>query len=270
VADEALARGERQPLLEIPMTVKEQYNVAGLPTTWGISAFKGWQPTEDSVVVARLKAAGAVILGKTNVPTALGDWQSFNDIYGTTNNPWDLTRTSGGSTGGAAGLAAGYVSLEMDSDLGGSIRVPAHFCGVCGHKPSRTLIPGRGTQFPKDQLPSFLDLAVLGPVARTPGDLSMVLDVVAGPDESEATAYRLALPPARHDNLKSFRILVIDTHPLVPTSNTLRASLNRLSDQLTKAGANVAHGSPSLPDLAEQARVYSRLVLGVVSAKLAG
>ena len=147
-ADKALGRGERQPLLGIPMTVKEQYNVAGLPTTWGLSAFKDWRPTEDSVAVARLKAAGAVILGKTNVPAALGEWQSFNDIYGTTNNPWDLTRTSGGSTGGAAALAAGYVSLEMGSDLGGSIRVPAHFCGVCGHKPSRSLVPWGGAQFP--------------------------------------------------------------------------------------------------------------------------
>jgi amidase len=266
-ADEALARGERQPLLGIPMTVKEQYNVAGLPTTWGIPGFKDWKPTEDSVAVARLKAAGAVILGKTNVPVILGDWQSFNDIYGTTNNPWDVARTSGGSTGGAAGLAAGYVSLEMGSDLGGSIRIPAHFCGVCGHKPSRNLIPGRGTQYPKDELPSFLDMAVLGPLARTPGDLSLVLDVVSGPDESEAIGYRLALPPARHDNLKSFRVLVIDTHPLVPTSSPVRASLERLSDQLTKAGAKVAHRSLSLPDLAEQARVYARLVLGVASAK---
>ena len=264
-ADKALGRGERQPLLGIPMTVKEQYNVAGLPTTWGLSAFKDWRPTEDSVAVARLKAAGAVILGKTNVPAALGEWQSFNDIYGTTNNPWDLTRTSGGSTGGAAALAAGYVSLEMGSDLGGSIRVPAHFCGVCGHKPSRSLVPWGGAQFPKREPPSFLDLAVLGPLARTPGDLRLVLDVVAGPDESEAMAYRLALPPARHDDLKGFRVLVIDTHPLVPTSSTVRASLDRFSDQLTKAGVKVAHGSPSIPDLAEQARVYSQLVLSVVS-----
>src|SRR5438477_7529977 len=112
------------------ITVKEALNVAGLPTTWGIPAFKGWQPTQDALAVTRLKAAGAVILGKTNIPLAISDWQSFNDVYGTTNNPWDLARTPGGSSGGsAAALAAGFVPLELGSDIGGSLRAPAHFCG---------------------------------------------------------------------------------------------------------------------------------------------
>ena len=127
-ADAALARGERRPLLGLPMTVKEQFNVAGLPTTWGIPKYKDWRPTEDALAVTRLKAAGAIILGKTNVPIYLSDWQSYNDIYGTTNNPWDVTRTPGGSSGGAAAaLAAGYVALELGSDIGGSLRAPAHY-----------------------------------------------------------------------------------------------------------------------------------------------
>jgi amidase len=260
-ADAALARGERRPLLGVPMTVKEAYNVAGLPTSWGIPSFKDWRPAEDAVAVARLKAAGAVILGKTNIPTALSDWQSYNEVYGTTNNPWDLARTPGGSSGGsAAALAAGYVSLELGSDLGGSIRVPAHFCGVCGHKPTYGVVSYQGHQLPKSDPSSFRDLAVAGPLARSAADLALALDVIAGPDEPDAIAFRLALPPARHSELKDFRVLVIDTHPLEPTSSTLQAALERLADRLAKAGVKVGRSSPVLPDLAAQARTYSQLV----------
>jgi len=149
-ADTALAKGERRPLLGLPMTVKEAFNVAGLPTTWGIPAFKGWQPMQDALAVTRLKAAGAVILGKTNIPLAISDWQSFNEVYGTTNNPWDLARTPGGSSGGsAAALAADYVVLELGSDINGSIRQPAHCCGVFGHKPSTGLVPLHGHAPPR-------------------------------------------------------------------------------------------------------------------------
>jgi amidase len=145
-ADAALSRGERRPLLGLPMTVKEQFNIAGLPTTWGFTQFRDWHPEADALAVQRLKAAGAIIIGKTNVPTGLNDWQSYNQIYGTTNNPWDLSRTPGGSSGGAAAaLAAGLVPLELGSDIGGSLRAPAHFCGVFAHKPSIELIPQRGS-----------------------------------------------------------------------------------------------------------------------------
>ena len=149
-ADDALANGRRKPLLGLPMTVKEQYNVAGLPTCWGYPKFKGSKPDSDALVVQRLKAAGAIILGKTNVPKGLSDWQSYNKVYGTTNNPWDPTRTPGGSSGGslAVALAAGFVSLELGSDLAGSLRAPAHFCGVCAHKPSLDLVPQRGSGYP--------------------------------------------------------------------------------------------------------------------------
>src|SRR5436190_11003530 len=199
-ADKALAAGERRPLLGLPMTVKEAFNVAGLPTTWGFPRGKDWRPAEDALIVARAKAAGAIVLGKTNVPVALADWQSYNDIYGTTNNPWDLGRTPGGSSGGsAASLAAGYVPLELGSDIGGSLRVPAHYCGVFAHKPTYGLVPTRGHTPPNvPPLPVDIDLAVVGPMARSAADLALALDVIAGPDDPQASAYRLALPPPRH------------------------------------------------------------------------
>src|SRR5207248_2696052 len=192
-ADAALARGERRPLLGIPMTVKEAIDVAGLPTTWGIPGTEKLPVGEDAVVIRRLRAAGAVILGKTNVPLQLADWQTYNAIYGVTRNPWDLHRTPGGSSGGsAAALAAGYVPLELGTDIGGSLRVPAHCCGVYAHKPTHALVPMRGVAPPGvPRLPTGrpVDFAVVGPMARSAGDLSLALDVLAGPDDVQATAY---------------------------------------------------------------------------------
>jgi amidase len=268
-ADAALARGERAPLLGVPMTVKEAYNVAGLPTTWGFPAAKNFRPTEDALAISRVKAAGAVILGKTNVPIALADWQSYNDIYGTTNNPWDLTRTPGGSSGGsAASLATGYVSLELGSDIGGSLRTPAHYCGVFAHKPSLGLVPLRGHTPPGvPALPAEVDLAVIGPMARSASDLALALDIIAGPDEqANAIAYRLALPPPRHETLAGFRVLALNTHPLISTASTLRTALDRLAERLNKAGAKVSRASPLLPDLAEAGRVYTRLLTSFMAA----
>jgi amidase len=269
-ADAALARGERKPLLGVPMTVKEAFNVAGLPTTWGIPAAKGRLVSEDAVTVARLKAAGAIILGKTNVPLLLSDWQSYNDIYGQTNNPWDVTRTPGGSSGGsAAALAAGFVPLELGSDIGGSLRAPAHFCGVFAHKPTHGLIPSRGTVPPgAPSLPIEPDLAVVGPMARSADDLALALDVLAGPDGPLATGYRLVLPPPRHQNLKDFRVLVLDTHPVIPTGNAVRTAIDRLAANLAKAGAKVARSSPLLPDLGLVARTYETLLLSFFSADI--
>jgi amidase len=246
-ADTALARGEARPLLGLPMTVKEMFNVAGLPTTWGDPNFKDWRPIDDALAVARLKSAGAVILGKTNVPMMLQDWQSYNEIYGTTNNPWDLARTPGGSSGGsAAALAAGFVSLELGSDIAGSLRAPAHFCGVFAHKPSLDLIPFRGAGRPGTPAwPVRGDLAVVGPMARSAADLALELDVLAGPDEmSEGIGYKLALPLARHQELSNFRILLIDTHPLCPSATGVRAALDRLAERLSRTGCSVARASP--------------------------
>jgi len=268
-ADTALGRGERRPLLGVPITIKESFNVAGLPTTWGIVAAKDFVPQEDALTVARLKGAGAVVLGKTNVPLMLADWQSFNDIYGTTNNPWDLARTPGGSSGGsAAALAAGFGPLSLGSDIGGSLRVPPNYCGVYGHKPTHGIIPTRGHAPPGARaVPRDIDLAVVGPMARSASDIALELDILAGPDElRDAVAYRLALPPPRHEGLKDFRVLVVDTHPLLPTGASVRAALEKLSDRLGKAGVTVARESPLLPDFAEAARLYMRLLLPAFSA----
>jgi amidase len=260
-ADAALDRGERRPLLGLPMTVKESHNVAGLATTWGFEPFKGFVPPADSVGVSRLKGAGGVILGKTNVPPFLADFQSANPVYGRTGNPYDLTRTPGGSSGGAAAaLAARMIPLEFGSDIGGSIRNPAHFCGLFGHKPSFNLIPTRGHQPPGVPDGAGVVLAVVGPLARTAADLDLALDVLAGPDEGEAVGYRLALPPPRHTRLGDYRVLVLDQHPLAPVDDEIRAGLNGLAGRLERLGATVSRSSDRLPDLAHLHDAYMGLL----------
>ena len=201
--------------------------------------------------------------------SVLGDWQSYNDIYGTTNNPWDARPHPGGSSGGsAAALAAGFGSLSLGSDIGGSLRAPAHYCGVCAHKPTLGLVPLRGADPPgTPAFPRESDLAVAGPMARSAADLALGLDVLTGPDEARAgIAYRLALPEARHGELQNFRALVIDTHPLLPTAATVRTALDHLSQRLVKVGVKVGHDSPLVPDLAELARLYMRRSLPAFSA----
>ena len=263
-ADAALARGERRPLLGLPMTVKESYNVAGLPTTWGVPAFRDFRPTEDAVAVSRLKAAGAVILGKTNVPPLLADWQADNPIHGRTVNPHDPTRSPGGSSGGgAAALASGMVALELGSDTGGSIRTPAALCGVFGHKPTHGLVPSRGHAFPGTD-GAAVELAVCGPLARTAEDLDLALAVVAGPDLDDATGYRLALPPPRA-GIAGCRVLALRSHPVAPTDALIRAGIDRASAALRAAGASVADESPLLPDLAAAHAGYMGLLLAIVS-----
>ena len=270
-ADEALAKGEKKPLLGLPMTVKEQFGVAGLPTTWGDPKFKDWKAEVDALAVQRLKAAGTIILGKTNVPLNLRDWQSYNDVYGTTNNPWDLSRSPGGSSGGgAAALAAGFVPLEFGSDIGGSLRAPAHFCGVFSHKPSLDLVPQRGALPPQTPvIPVKGDLAVIGPMARSAVDLALQLSVVAGPDElMDGIGYKLALPPPRRDRLADFRVLIIDQHPLCPTASNVCGSLNAIADKLGKTGCKILRETPKLPDLAQTGRVYRQLLSAFFSADL--
>ena len=264
-ADAALARGERGPLLGVPMTVKDAFNVAGLPTTWGVPAENPWIAPRDAVGVARLKAAGAVILGKTNIPPFLADWQSDNPIHGRTNHPLDPTRTPGGSSGGgAAALAAGMVPLEFGSDIGGSIRVPSSFCGVFGHKPSHNLVPQRGHAPPgldSDGVP----LNVVGPMARNVGDLILALDVLAGPAGDEAVGYRLRLPAARHDRLADFRILIIEEHPLAAVDSEIRGALTALAAKLEAAGARVSRTSALVPDLTASQGVYLTILNAVMS-----
>lgn len=264
-ADAALARGERRPLLGLPMTVKESHNVAGLATTWGSPAFSGFVAEADSVGVARLKAAGAIILGKTNIPPFLSDWQANNPVYGRTRNPWDLCRSPGGSSGGsAAALAAGMVPLEFGSDIGGSIRVPAAFCGVYGHKPSYELVPQRGHAPPGfDGGPVVL--AVVGPMARSAADLDRALGVLAGPEPDDAKGYRLELPRPRHRALADHRVLVLDAHPVAATDSEIRTALQSLARRLEALGAPVARSSDLLPDLAAQHGVYNAILGAAMS-----
>lgn len=262
-ADQAYARGEGRPLLGIPVTVKESFNIAGLSTTWGFPQHRSYFPAEDAVQVKRLKAAGAVVLGKTNVPLGLQDLQSFNEIYGTTNNPWDLDRTAGGSSGGsAAALASGFGPLSIASDIAGSLRTPAHFCGVYAHKPTVGLAATRGMVPPAvPALPTEHDLAVVGPMARTARDLTLLLDVMAGPDPMTfGRALNVALPSARHERLGDFRVLVLDEHPLIPTSAAVRAGIGRVTDALVNKGARVERHSPLLPNLLEAATLYMQLL----------
>ena len=182
-ADRALAEGQDLgPLHGVPMTIKESYVMADTPSTWGMEDFRDNVSDEDGLAVKRFRAAGAHFLGKTNVPTDLADFQSYNPIYGTTGNPWDTSRTPGGSSGGsAAALAAGFTGLEAGSDIGGSIRNPAHFCGVYGHKPTYGIIPMQGHELVAG-IPEA-DLAVCGPLARSAEDLKVALDIMAGPAE---------------------------------------------------------------------------------------
>jgi amidase len=267
-ADAARGRGENKPLLGIPMTVKESFNVAGLPTTWGIPAQKDFYPEEDALAITRVKDAGAVVLGKTNVPVGLGDWQSYNDIYGTTNNPYDLSRTPGGSSGGSsAALAAGYGALSLGSDLAGSLRVPALHCGVFAHKPTQALVPFRGHTPPQlPALPIDRDLGVIGPMARSAADLSLLFDVIAGPDPLEAgKAFSLSLPPARHQELKGFRVLVIESDPLMPADTVIRAAIDRLAAELGKSGTRIARESPLWPDFAASSRLFMRMLMSFVA-----
>jgi Asp-tRNA(Asn)/Glu-tRNA(Gln) amidotransferase A subunit family amidase len=198
-ADAAVSRSDQVgPFHGVPICVKEAFGVKGEPDTWGIVALKGSKAPANSAAVERLLDSGAVLLGGTNVPLNLMDWQSFNDIYGTTNNPWDLTRTPGGSSGGsAAALAAGLSYLSIGSDIGGSLRVPASFCGVFSHKPTLDLVSSSGmVPGGAPGLPGFsTGLAVAGPMARSARDLMTSLRVLGGPVGYERKAWSWTLPP---------------------------------------------------------------------------
>ena len=271
--DEAIARGERHlcnsPLLGVPMTVKESFNVAGLVTHWGLPPFKDLRARSDALMVERLKAAGAIILGKTNVPPALSDWQTANALHGRTCNPHDLSRTPGGSSGGsAAALAAGFVPLELGSDIGGSLRIPAHFCGVYAHKPTYGLLPTRGQAFPgTDGVPP--ELAVVGPMARSAADLALAMEVLLGPTAEQGVAWRTQLRPPRCSRLAGARLLMLDNHPLAATDTATRQAFAAFSARLAAEGAQLLHPddlAPGLlPDLTQQHRHFVSMLMTIVS-----
>jgi amidase len=269
-ADQARARGETRPLLGLPITLKESINVTGLGTTCGVPEWKGYVSQHDAPAATRTRAAGAVLLGKTNVPPMLADWQSANPVFGRTVNPWDLTRTPGGSSGGsAAAIAAGLSALEVGSDIGGSIRVPAVFCGIYGHRPSETLLPKSG-QFPMPPLPnSAVVMGVQGPLARSAEDLELALSVLAGPEVGEDVAWKVALPAARRERLADFRVAVLPPIPWLVVDSQITAALQNLADRLTKLGAVVKEVQPDgLGDHREYHGFYRTLLSAVTGARV--
>lgn len=267
-ADRALSAGERRPLLGLPMTVKESFDIAQLPTTWGMESGRSRVAERDSACVARLRRAGAVILGKTNVGEALGDWQSANPIYGRTTHPLDEALTPGGSSGGSAvALATDMVPLELGSDIGGSIRVPASFCGVYGHKPTYGLVPTRGHE-PPGAGQARIELNVAGPMARSAADLKLALSVLAGADECDAA--RFVLPPPRRASLSGLRVLLLKEHPSVVTSREIQGALEALAHRITREGAQVSDTSDALPDLAAAHAAYAKMLLAIITRGSAG
>lgn len=242
--------GADQPQFGVPMTIKESFDIAGLPTTWGFAEHKDFVAKTDAVVVQRLKRAGVIFLGKTNVPPGLSDWQSNNPNYGRTNNPHDLSRSPGGSSGGsAAALAAGMVPVEFGSDIAGSVRVPAHFCGVWGHKPTWNAIDSAGHNYPGIEGHTRA-LAVVGPLARNGADLATLLELTLDrPQELSGKA------------LPDCRFLVIEQHPLAPTDDGLTAAIAAAAAAIEAAGARVDRHSDLLPDLAALHEAYFPMLI---------
>jgi amidase len=271
-ADEALRNGEWWgPLHGIPITIKDCFEVSGVRTTAGSPSLKVHVPENDAVAVARLREAGAVILGHTNVPIMAGDWQSYNRVFGTTNNPWDLERTPGGSTGGgAAAVAAGLSFLSLGSDIGGSIRVPSHFCGVYGHKPSLNVVPLRGHIPPPPggppDPPPYLPVA--GLLARSAEDLKMAVEILGGPDTEDAKAYQWTLPSARGKSLSDYRLGYVLDHPACPVSSDVKEVIKTSIEALRSRVDVLEEGWPPGVEPVEQYTTYRFLLASVHAGSL--
>ena len=247
------------------MTIKESYNFAGSPTTWGDPTLKDNVTETSALAIERLERAGVVLFGKTNVPLMLADHQSYNEIYGTTNNPWDASRTPGGSSGGsAAALAAGLTGLDAGSDIGGSIRNPAHYCGVFGLKPTWGVAAPKGQALPGTH--AYADISVIGPLARGAEDLDVALDAMAGPDEIDGAAWKLDLPACEAKSLRDLRIAVKLTDPNCEVDAAYADKLQALVDALAKRGAKVKEIEPRL-DTRRLHEVYVLLLRAATSAR---
>ena len=266
-ADRAVARGDDLgPLHGVPMTIKDSFQTEGCITTSGSPDLADYVPAQDAWPVARLREAGAIPFAKTNLPLFAGDIQSYNEVYGTTNNPHHLERTPGGSSGGsAAALAMGFTPIELGSDIGGSIRVPAHYSGVVGHKPSFGIVPGHGQiPGPPGSL-SQADLAVSGPMARDAADLDVMLDVLAGPDRWSTAAWRLDLPPSRADELGSFRVAAWIDDDACPVDADTKAALEATVVALGNAGCGVDSDARPAFELDDIFRNFGNLLFAALS-----
>lgn len=267
-ADKALAKGEVWgPLHGVPMTIKESYDVLGMPTTWGVPQFRDNYPTKNAIAVDRFLKAGVVLFGKTNVPLYLADWQTFNEIYGTTNNPWDVTRVPGGSSGGAAAaLAAGLTGIEAGSDIGASIRNPAHYCGVYGHKPTFGIVSPRGQALPG--VVAATDISVIGPMARSAEDLALALDVMAGPDEIDRAGWQLRLPRPNKKRLREYKVAVIYTDPEAEVDGEVQKRLYAVVDFLVKNKVKVSGNARPEIDSRQAYRNYIQLLRAATSGRM--
>jgi amidase len=265
-ADNQLAQGQvHGPLHGVPMTIKESYHVAGWVTCWGVSEFQTNVARHDADVVRKLKAAGAHFIGKTNVPKMLDDIQTYNPVYGTTNHPWDVSRTCGGSSGGsAAALAAGMTALEIGSDIGGSIRTPAHFCGVFGHKPTWGTVSSAGHWL--DGPTPMRDLAVYGPLARSAEDLELTMAIIAGPGALDAAGWKLDLPAPRHRRLAHFRVAVWPDDPAAPVSDQISGRITELAELLRQLGCKISDTARPNMDCQQSHRDYQNLLHSQLAA----
>ncbi|MDE0054498.1 MAG: amidase [Gammaproteobacteria bacterium] len=265
-ADAAMARGEQLgPLHGVPMTIKESYVMRDTPSTWGLEAFRDNIGRTDGIAVSRFRAAGAVFLGKTNVPANLADFQTYNPLYGTTGNPWDTDRIPGGSSGGsAAALAAGFCALEAGSDIGGSIRNPAHFCGVYGHKPTWGIVPMAGHEL-LEHTPDA-DLSVCGPLARSADDLAVALDTMAGAPGRERRGWRLELPPPEFNRLGDLRVALWPDDSLCPVATEISDRVVSVGQTLARLGATVSDTARPGFDVKRAHDTYVSLLNSVMSA----
>ena len=246
-ADAALAKGESWgPLHGVPVTIKDAFETAGLRTTSSFKPLKNYIPERDATVVARLRQAGAIILGKTNMPMLALDIQSDSPIFGRANNPWDITCTPGGSTGGgAASIAAGLSPLEIGSDLGGSVRIPAHFCGVFSVKPTDHLVSVAGhIPEPPGSPQGVRHMAMPGPLARSVIDLRLALTLIAGKDDRRWEVPPVPMTHVEKKPLKEYRFAWTDHFSSVPASHDTKEILHKLADDLTHAGCHVEQASP--------------------------
>jgi amidase len=275
-ADKALAQGKLWgPLHGLPMTVKDVFEVVGMPATSGSPKLQSYIPKRNAIAVQRLIDAGAIIFGKTNVPLFARDFQSFNKVYGTTNNPWDLARTPGGSSGGsAAALAVGFTPLELGSDLGGSIRVPSSYTGVYGHKPTFGLVPRYGhIPPPPGRVPPHimprLPLAVCGPMARSAQDLKLALNVLTTPGKTDAGGKRPQLLPARKKKFKDYRVAIwfTDSYPDAKVDAEVMAALLKTVKKLRNAGLQVEHARPGI-DIKQDRQLFLDFLARMRARKL--
>jgi amidase len=264
-ADDAFAKGVIWgPLHGVPMTIKESFDVVGMPTTWGLAELKDNFPRQNALAVDRFLDAGAVLFGKTNVPAMLADWQTFNDVYGTTNNPWDVSRVPGGSSGGsAAALAAGLTGLDTGSDIGASIRDPAHYCGVYGHKPTYGICAPNGQALPGRV--ALQDITVIGPLARSAEDLELALRIIAGPDRIDGRGWRLELPACKKEALRDFKVGVMLSANTAEVDRSVQDRIQAVADFLVKQGATVSDTARPDIDTGYAHHVFIQLVRAATS-----